>query len=104
MKVLSIVLKPQLSDGVYTVEGNIVVDSAPIAGAMKMKIELELDLIGPVAAIRGSSGNYYSFRAQLKTGQTGFILGSEKTTNSCVEIFAEDIHRFSGFLDDENSG
>lgn len=97
MKIVSINLKPNLSEGVHTIEGNVVVDGIPVGGIMK--IELEVEPLGPIAAIGGSVSSYYSFRAQLKNSQIDSILSVSKRDDPCLKIPIEDLHRFSGFLD-----
>lgn len=105
MKVLSINLKPNPSENGYAIEGTVVIDSIPVSGIIK--IELEVDPLGPSSAISGHCGgsgtvsNYYALRIQLKNSQINPISNFREIDNPCLRIPIEDLHRFSGFLDSE---
>jgi len=98
MNILSVNLKPQVSEeGTPSVEGNVVIDE-PFRGHT-MKIEIEVEILSH-SVVKGDAGYYYPCRVELKNSQINHLDGLSKTNDPCPKFSAEDLHRFSGFLDD----
>lgn len=102
MKILSINLKPSIipssfTEGKQIIEGHVTVDQIPNINSL-IRIELEVLPLAPPAVIGGSSSVYYSQRVELKTSKL-FYIPSFSIVDESPEIPLEDIHRFSGFLD-----
>ncbi len=100
MEIVSIVLKPTIDEGEIATRGYIVVDEATLFGDLSTPIKVELEILplsGPAVL---KSKDCYTFRCELKGSQMAPIASFNEANTQRFKIHAEDLHRFSGFLED----